>query len=41
MLDDDPYVFEEDAADPLSEVASRRHGQDQLLWLARDSAQDD
>jgi hypothetical protein len=41
MLDDDPYVFEDDATDPLSEVVSRRHGQDRFLWLARDSAQDD
>jgi hypothetical protein len=40
-LDDDPNLLEEDAAEPLPEVASRRHGQDQLLWLARDIAQDE
>ncbi len=41
MHDDDPYLFEEDAVEPLSEFESRRHGQDRLLWLARDITQDD
>jgi len=41
MLDEDPYLFDEDAAEPLPELAPRRHDQDRLFWLARDLAQDD
>ncbi len=41
MTDDDPYPLEGDAAEPVSELAPRRHGQDPVLWLAREAPQDD
>ncbi len=41
MLEEDPDLFEEEVAEPLSELVPGPYDQDRLFWLARDIAQDD